>query len=180
MEIYEIKDLLQKYWNCETGIDEERTLKAYFEKDKPIRPELKAEGALFKDSRQVQLMSPGKDFDNKIHTAIMQQEKSKQYIIIKLFTPALRWVAAAALLIGLGIGAHFIRQANNKTHFAETYNDPNAALRHATFALDKLSNVLRKGEEASVKSMKTIEEFNINWDELDSIQAKNNKTPIPY
>jgi len=58
---------------------------------------------------------------------------------------------------------------NDKTYFAETYSDPNAAMEHAAFALDKLSEALQKGEEASIESIQELNKVDLDWEMLDSI-----------
>lgn len=173
MQQSKIDILLQKYWRCETTLEEEHLLKAYFSDTQSLPIDMHNEAQLFQEIHQQQSMTLREDFDKKLQAAIAQQEKEKNYIVIKLFAPIVRRVAIVALIIGLGIGAYLIYDSGNQEHFAETYNDPNAAIKHATFALDKLSQALQKGEQASIESIKTIEGFDIDWSALDSLQSIN-------
>jgi len=60
---------------------------------------------------------------------------------------------------------------NRKPYFAETYNDPDAAFKDATYALEKLSEALRKGEEVSIKTLDELKGWNIDWTALDSADS---------
>ena len=113
----------------------------------------------------------GNDFDKKLETAIRQKEKEKQYITIRIFAPALKIAASIAIIITLGVGIYFLVNENRKPYFAETYNDPDAAFKDATYALEKLSEALRKGEEVSIKTLDELKGWNIDWTTLDSADS---------
>ncbi|MFY9516134.1 MAG: hypothetical protein WAP46_07465, partial [Dysgonamonadaceae bacterium] len=49
--------------------------------------------------------------------------------------------------------------------------DPDAAFKDATYALEKLSEALRKGEEVSIKTLDELKGWNIDWTTLDSADS---------
>ena len=105
----------------------------------------------------------------KLKAAIHQKEKAKQYITIRIFAPVLKIAASIAIIVSLGAGIYFLVNENRKPYFAETYNDPKAALKDATHALEKLSEALRKGEQASKETFDKLKNLNIDWAAIDSM-----------
>lgn len=168
-----IYKLLEKYWNCETSVQEEKELQ-YFFSISEIPEDLLQYSSLFTFINKEQTISISKDFEDNLLKAIEQNEKnesqsSKKYITIKIFTPLLRVAASILLIFGLGISIFFVVRQNNKPKFVETYQDPNAAIKHATFALQKLSDAIRLSETASMQTIQVIDELNIDWQLLDSL-----------
>lgn len=165
--------LLDKYWKCETNADEENQLHDYFSNEN-IPQDLQKFIPLFsyKNSMKTNCLSP--DFDYNLQKAILSsKKKTKKYIIIKIFAPALRIAVSAVLVAAMGLGIYFIAKANNKTYFAETYNDPKPAIKQATFALDKLSEALNAGEKASKETLQYINDMEIDWISIDSLMQEN-------
>lgn len=168
-----IYKLLEKYWNCETSVQEEKELQ-YFFSNSEIPEDLLQYSSLFTFINKEQTISISKDFEDNLLKAIEQNERnesqsSKKYITIKIFTPLLRVAASILLIFGLGISIFFVVRQNNKPKFVETYQDPNAAIKHATFALQKLSDAIRLSETASMQTIQVIDELNIDWQLLDSL-----------
>jgi hypothetical protein len=183
-KIEEIRILLDKYWNCQTTIEEEKILQLFFSQNN-LPKEFEPYVSYFRYVDQLQNESTNADFDEKIETAINRQNKEKDYITLKIFLPALRAVASIAIILSLSFGVYFIINKNSKSYFAETYNDPNAAFEHATFALGKLSEALQKGEQASMKSIQELQKVDVDWTALDSLSeigsndnSVNNNTPL--
>lgn len=168
MNTEHINILLQKYWDCQTSVSEERELHDFFSTGS-VPEEMKEYIPLFTYRENQRLLSVSDEFDTKLNTAISKQNKAQQYITIRIFTPLLRIVASLILIGGLGVSLYFIGKQNNKPHFSETYNDPNAAFKQAAFALDKLSHALRVSEEASVQKLQEIENLDFDWTALDSL-----------
>ncbi len=164
-----IRFLLNKYWNCETSVEEEKKLQDFFSQG-DIPEDLQPYIPLFRDYKESQYsIRLDNNFDKKLKAAIHQKEKAKQYITIRIFTPVLKIAASIAILITLGVGVYFFVNENRKPYFAETYNDPKAALKDATHALEKLSEALRKGEQASKETFDKLKNLNIDWAAIDSM-----------
>lgn len=171
MSIEYIHTLLNKYWNCESSVEEEQILKQYFS-NKEVPIEFEPYIPLFRFINEEHSITPGNDFDERLKEAIQAGKPRSQYITVRLFTPMLRAVASFLLIIGLGISLFFIVRSENKPHFAETYHDPNAAIKDATYALIKLSDALQVSEEVSLKTLQFIDKLEIDWSSLDSLSNK--------
>jgi hypothetical protein len=168
-EYEHIHFLLNKYWNCETSLEEEKKLQDFFSQE-DIPEDLQPYIPLFRDYKESQhSIRLDDDFEKKLKAAIHQKEKAKQYITIRIFAPVLKIAASIAIIVSLGAGIYFLVNENRKPYFAETYNDPKAALKDATYALEKLSEALRKGEEASKETFDKLKNLNINWAAIDSM-----------
>jgi len=167
-----IRFLLNKYWNCETSVEEEKQLQNFFS-GKDIPEDLQKYAPLFKDYKESQLsIRLGNNFVKRLEAAIHQKEKEKQYITIRIFAPVLKIAASILILITVGIGIYFLANENKKPYFAETYNDPKAALKDATYALEKLSEALQRGEEASQETLNELKNLKIDWTILDSMNVE--------
>lgn len=173
MKTYEsIRFLLNKYWNCETSLEEEKQLKNFFSSN-DIPEDLQKYAPLFKDYKENQLsIRLDNDFVKRLEAAIHQKEKEKQYITISIFAPVLKIAASILITITLGIGIYFLANESKKPYFAETYNDPKAALKDATYALEKISEALQRGEEASQETLNELKNMNIDWTVLDSMNVE--------
>ena len=90
---------------------------------------------------------------------------------IKIFEPFLRIAASVILIAGIGVSVYFFARQNNRV-FAETYNDPGAAMQQARSALNKLSAALQATEEASLKSLEQLDNLDLDWSEIDSLSAE--------
>lgn len=167
-----IDTLLERYWNCETTLSEEQELRDFFSQNnlpaawQPYAP-------LFAYTRGEQSVSLSEGFDERLKKA-MEKEKAgnKEYITIRIFAPLLRVAASLLLIVGLGISIFFITRQNNNPWFVETYDDPNAAIKDASYALEKLSHALQTTEEASLETIRVIDDLDIDWSALDSLMAE--------
>ncbi|MDO5665785.1 MAG: hypothetical protein Q4G63_11090 [Bacteroidia bacterium] len=170
MNIEQIHTLLEKYWNCETSVSEEQELQEFF--NSANVPEALLQFApMFAYKQNQQTIALSNDFEKKLETSIRKVDKQKQYITIKIFEPFLRIAASIILIAGIGISVYFFAKQNNQV-FAETYNDPNAAIKQATSALETLSMALQSTEEASLKSLEQLDNLNLNWSEIDSLSSE--------
>lgn len=171
MNVEDIHTLLEKYWNCETTVTEEKILQDFFSQDK-VPAELEEFIPLFRYKADFQAVKTSPDFEHNLEKAIHDQSKGNKYITIRIFAPALRIAASVALILSFAFGIYYLANQNRKAYFAETYNDPNAAMKHATFALDKLSDALKKGEQASMESIQELHGVDIDWAALDSLSTE--------
>jgi hypothetical protein len=168
-----IDRLLQRYWNCETTVAEEQELRDFFSREdlpeawQPYAP-------LFAYVRDEQAVTLSDGFDDRLKAAMDKETAgTKKYITIRIFAPLLRVAASVLLIVGLGASIFFITRENNKPWFVETYDDPNAALKDATYALEMLSQALQTTEEASLQTIRMIDDLDIDWSALDTIDLYN-------
>lgn len=169
MNIERIDTLLEKYWNCETSVSEEQELQAFFNSDN-VPDNLRRFIPVFAYKQNQQTVSLSDDFEEKLNAAIRKADKQKKYITIKIFEPFLRIAASVILIAGIGVSVYLFAKQNNRV-FAETYNDPKAAIQQATLALEKLSMALQETEEASMKSLEQLDNLNLDWSEIDSLSS---------
>lgn len=167
-----IDTLLERYWNCETTLSEEQELNDFFSQDS-LPAIWQAYAPLFTYTREERSVTLGEGFDERLKKALEKEKtEKKEYITIRIFTPLLRVAASLLLIMGLGISIFFITRQHNNPWFVETYDDPNAAIKDATYALEKLSHALQTTEEASLQTIRVIDDLDIDWSALDSLIAE--------
>lgn len=167
MNSEKIDRLLEKYWNCETSVQEEKELQAFFSGG-DLPEELRQYIPLFSYIRDEQSVTLSNGFNERLRNAL-EGEKRERYITIRIFRPLLRFAVSVLLVIGMGVSLYFISKQDNRSHFVETFEDPNAAMQHAAYALEKLSHALRKTETASMETILFIDDLDIDWAVLDSL-----------
>ena len=164
-----IDRLLQTYWNCETTVAEEQELRDFFSQD-DLPAAWQPYASLFTYIREEQAVTLSDGFDERLKAAMDKETNvTKKYITIRIFAPLLRVAASVLLIAGLGVSIFFISRENNKPWFVETYDDPNAAIKDATYALEVLSHALQTTEEASMQTIRFIDDLGIDWSALDSL-----------
>ncbi|RAV99847.1 hypothetical protein [Pseudochryseolinea flava] len=149
MDSKKIEELLNKYWNCETSLEEEQQLKEYF-KSGEIPEQLKDTAALFQYfdvSKKKSLNDIG--FDNSILNSVAPK-KGK---IVKLVYNSMRIAAGIAVLVA---AVWFVRQELRKSDppsatVEDTYDDPKLAFEETKKALMMISKSFGKAEEQARK-----------------------------
>lgn len=156
MDFDRIEKLLQKYWECETSLEEEKELKHFFnseevpEKWQTLKPlfkyfeKEKAEGSLdhFFDQRVLAQIEEIERTDNK---AVAPEGKVR-----KLFADILK---IAAVVLVLVTSVYFVRQniiENDKPVIANVpgaIEDPKEAFEEAKKALLMISKNFNKGKK---------------------------------
>jgi len=134
-----IAALLEKYWQAETTVEEERALAEYF-RGPDVPPEWESCRQLFTFFEQHTEMSPRPELEARIMDSIRPRRRMAW------------WAAAAAILLMLGIAPLF-RQAPEKTPpvvqsasmIKDTYDDPGQALAAVRKALLTMSKKMNKG-----------------------------------
>lgn len=174
MNTERIHTLLNKYWNCETSVSEEKELQDFFS-EKTVPEDMEQYIPLFSYRKVQQSMQLSPDFDRKLELAMEGKSPKDKYVTIRIFAPFLRIAASVLLIAGLAVSLLFIAKQNSKPYFAETYNDPKAALQQATYALEKLSDALQLSEMASRQTLQKIDNLGFDWSSLDSLNRV-----IPY
>ena len=110
MDYKYIKQLLERYWNCETSLEEEDILRTFFSQEE-IPSELEPYKALFAyQLGESQDEALGDDFDQKM-TAIIEGEgsqkpqKAKVISLTERLKPLFKAAAIVAIFITLGNAA---------------------------------------------------------------------------
>ncbi|WKL45766.1 hypothetical protein Q1W71_12430 [Flavobacterium pectinovorum] len=144
MELNKIEDILEKYFQGETTIAEEKKLKEYFSSPN-VAQHLEQYKPMFGYFSQV------------------KQQKSTQNIPLKTKKLNVAWLSiAASVVVLLSIGTYFyVSEKNTAPVVAQselgTYDDPEEALKATQKALALLSNNINVGIE-SVQYIKEYEQ----------------------
>jgi hypothetical protein len=153
----EIKQLLERYWVCETSLEEEQSLFAFFS-GKELPEDLKRYQSLFAlVNGQLAIKAP-----QSLLTGTVKPLSLRFYPVMK--------VAASVLIlltVGVGFYTHYQQEKQMSRMFTDTCADPEDAVKETERVIAKVSSVLQ-----------LIEEKNI-WDgTLDSVRMK--KTDFLY
>lgn len=147
MDSKQIEELLEKYWNCETTLEEERLLRDYFRGQVPENlNEVANLFRYFESQQQKEISSP--DFDAQVKQQI-RKHRPKGKVVNLAF--ALR--IAAGLLVVVA-ATYFVREEIRKsypTDVADTYSDPQLALEETKKALLMLSKGFNKAQKEAGK-----------------------------
>lgn len=163
MEKATVKALLEKYWQAETTVEEEKALAAWFRDNPDADPELESSRALFAWIDEESQVTPGEDFEARILQAITagqtdQPLQADQLMPVRYFHGGL--IAAAASVCILVAGLFLLQPepgsppADAGTASAadrsvavirDTYDDPQQALAAVRRALLVASVHLNEG-----------------------------------
>lgn len=167
MEYSTAKELLEKYWNCETSLHEEEMLRRYFQQGN-IPPDLKKYRDMFgyfSGEREKELAG---EFDGRILGMLDTKKGGRQRFLGILYK-----VAAALLLIlsFVVINDRFIRVKDQAKQIVEdTFNDPEKALEETKKVLLFMSEKLNRGKEeiTRLNKFRKAEEVvkNTNYEEI--------------
>ena len=103
MDYKYIEQLLERYWQCETTLQEEAILRTFFSQD-DVPAELEQYKALFAMQQEPSL---GDDFDARILAMVGQEEKPKAKVVTltSRLMPLFRAAAVVAIILTLGNAA---------------------------------------------------------------------------
>ena len=139
MELDKIENLLEKYFEAETSIAEEKELKDYFSSS-DVAPPLEQYKPLFSyavQAKQEQFKA----------TIPLNTRKRKRTVWLSV---------AASVAVLLGVGLFTFNNYNQlKSNDLGTYDDPEVAFRETQKALAMISESVNKG----IGSMKYLNEF---------------------
>jgi hypothetical protein len=149
MDSKNIEQLLDKYWNCETTLEEEQQLREFF--NGPSVPESMKETAdLFRFFGAEQSRTVRKNFEPTVTKELKARRGGKMISMIS-FTNIAR--IAAGLLVVVA-ATFFIRQEVRKAYppaTEDTYTDPQVAFEETKKALMMISNSFGKAKKEASK-----------------------------
>ena len=154
MDYNKIKILLEKYWNCETTLEEESILQDYLS-GKDIPEDLKAFTPLFQYYKEQRAMKVSEDFEGRVLNEIGSKENKGKQRYLHIYYK----VAAAVILILFFVTIHqrYIAVRDQATVLVQdTFDDPEKALEETKKALLLVSEKWNKGKENITK----LAEFN--------------------
>lgn len=148
MDYKYIEQLLERYWQCETSIEEEDILRAFFSQ-RDVPDSLRKYRALFaygQSARKEQAL--GEDFDSRIlaMTEDKATVKARTVTMTGRLMPLFKAAAVVAIIVTLGNAARFSVADRpergddiNYTNYKDTYNDPEVAYDEVQNALELVS-----------------------------------------
>ena len=183
MDLKEIKALLEKYYNGETSLEEEKILKEYFSKDR-VDPELIADKDIFmyqiQEDDQLQDIP---DISDQIWYKLNKTDSYKVKNNNKIAYLFLRIAASAILLFGLYfVVKDQVFSSKNNMVITDTYNDPEEAYKQAKETLLYVSAMLNTGTNhlepiqkinEGTQKLYTLSSFNNGLKELEPISKYN-------
>ena len=147
MDSNHIEDLLQKYWNAETSLEEEQELRIFFANES-VPENLKEPADLFRYFELQKNMGLNDDaFDKKLKHKIKPQGKVMSMPMVQL-------TRIAAGLFVVVAATFFIRQEVRKAYPDEpedTYSDPKVAFEETKKALMMISKSFNKAQKEASK-----------------------------
>lgn len=168
MDSKKIEELLNKYWNCETSLEEEQQLKEYF-RGEAVPDPLKDTQALFRyfDEHKKKSLNDG-TFEKSIMEKLQPAKKGK---VATLLFNSMRIAAGIAVLM---VAFWFVRTEVRKStpqEIVDTYDDPKLAFEETKKALMMISKSFGTAE----KQTKKINLFNEAQKEIQKKpEEKNN------
>jgi hypothetical protein len=163
MDSKKLEELLQKYWDCETSLEEEQQLREYFRNEK-VSDLGKEAATLFHYFEQQKNNTVNEHFEKEV----LGQIKKPAGKVTNLIQTSLRIAAGVAVLI---VAVFFVRQEIRKSDtvaMEDTYDDPQKALEETKKALMMISKGFGRAEEQAKK-------INLLNEAQDKIQTKANE-----
>ena len=155
MEYKNIKELMEKYWDGETDLQEESTLKTYFA-GADVHPSLEQFRALFSYYK----VSREDNFLDSIDTAVLEHIQGKavpKEAKVRSLTRVLSIAAAILVLIGtVTVFWNTDTTGPNKGAKTITFNEPDEAklaLAEVKAALALVSNKVNEGKREAIKGI---------------------------
>ena len=151
----EVQTLVNKYFAGETSLQEEETLKAYFNSD-AVDVSLKSYQPLFQFLKKEKEIESSKAF-------VVPNSKEATHSRLRFVRGGLFWRAAAAVLV-IGVGSFFLLKQfkikdnhsiaqNERIKIFDEKDDPELALETVKFALMKVSKKMKKGETQTTEGL---------------------------
>ncbi len=149
MDSKQLEQLLEKYWNTETSLEEEKQLRDFF-RGETIPEQFKETAELFRyfdHQKKVQLNEPS--FDGDVARKINATRPAAK--TVKMYYNYARIAAGVAVVIA---ATYFVGQEVRKSYPAEvtdTYSDPKLAFEETKKALMMLSKGFGKARHETEK-----------------------------
>ena len=147
MDFKEREDLLRKYWNCETSLEEEKRLREYFGSD-DIPDQLRETASMFRYFEEAKKKSLS---DLAFDDQVMRRVNPRQGQVRRLLYNSMR--IAAGLLVVIA-ATWFIRTEVRETipqEIVDTYDDPELAFEETKKALLMISKSFGTAEQQTRK-----------------------------
>ncbi|MDR0843939.1 MAG: hypothetical protein LBN71_01870 [Tannerella sp.] len=155
----DIEQLLKKFYDGDTTLEEERLLKEYFVDGKKVEERWKNDQQLFwflfVGQRQ---MAPPPGLSKRLEKSITQMTKPQRIPLRK--KAIFYWISSVAAVILICIGLFFTVREPSQPVLADTFDDPTEAAVAAGQALAFMSAQLNKGLDRVADAEQKVEKVN--------------------
>lgn len=152
MDYKYIEQLLERFWNCETTLEEETIIRAFFAQ-KEIPAHLMCYKSLFQYEQTLKEARLSDDFDKKVLAQTEEKEtavKARRITFAQRLMPLYKSAAIIAFVLTLGnaaqksVGFETVSQTSdyNYESYQDTYKDPEVAYNQISSALKMISESL--------------------------------------
>lgn len=152
MDYKYIEQLLERYWQCETSVEEESELRIFFSTGE-VPAHLLPYKDLFVYQQAQQEVGLGADFDARVLAQVeVPVVKARRLTLTGRFIPLFKAAAVIALILSLGNVAQHTFFAGetldyNYDAYKDTYDDPEVAYKQVSSALMMLSEGINKSQD---------------------------------
>lgn len=148
MDSRKIEELLNKYWNCETSLEEEQQLRTYF-KENDIPQQFQETASLFRYFEA----SKSKSLDDKSFDAAMikKVEKPKSKVIRMIYNSMRIAAGIAVLVMAVWFVREEVKTPPEEEAMVDTYDDPKMAFEETKKALMMISRSFGQAEKQTQK-----------------------------
>ncbi len=167
MDSKKLEELLKKYWDCESSLEEEEQLRTYF-RSNDVPDQWQETAILFRYFDEQKGKSVDPQFENTVVSRIKSTKRAASGKLVKLFYNTMRIAAGVAVLL---VAVYFVRQelrTDNAVAVEDTYDDPQQAFEETKRALLMIS----KGFGNAEQQAKKINMFNEAQEKIQA-QPKN-------
>jgi hypothetical protein len=155
MDSDRIDILLEKYWECETSLEEEKELKDYFTSGE-VDARYSSVAPLFHYYEQEKGVGLDAFFDERMLAQLEKEEPKKKVIksgkLVMLFSNIAKVAAVGLIVVTAG---YFIREEMGKDEIkpfiVDTFDDPEKAFEETKKALQLISKNFNKGRKEAKK-----------------------------
>ena len=166
MDLHEVEKLLEKYWQCETSLEDEQKLRDFFVKGN-IPSSAKGAAELFRFLNAEKSKSLAANFEGAVTKKLEARRGGKVIQMISYGNMA----RIAAGIVVVVAATFLIRQEIRKSYpqeLQDTYTDPQMAFEETKRALQMISNSFGKAKkEASKMQMLNEAEKKIQTKRVD-------------
>jgi hypothetical protein len=149
MDSKRIEQLLEKYWNAETSLEEEQELHQYFQG--PDVPEkLKETAALFRYFETEKSRTLNENFDSAVTKQITQRLGGKMVSMTNWFQIARVAAGVAVVVAAIYLIGHEVRKSS-PNEITDTESDPKLAFEQTKKALLMISKNFHKAQNEASK-----------------------------
>ena len=149
MDSKKIEQLLEKYWSCETSLEEEKELRDYFNSNNSAEAHGDA-ASLFRYFESERNRTGAEDIERNVTKEIRNRQRGKIISMVNVY----RMARIAAGLLVVVVATYFVRQEVRKSYppeIADTISDPKLALEETKKALMMISKGFGKAKEGASK-----------------------------